>query len=348
MKTYLKFLSGHTSGKCHLTLMFEQAQEVIFSRKKNISNHPAVFFNNLPINRKSTQKHLGLLLDQKLNFSEHITEKLKKVTKSINLLRKLNLTLPRSSFLIIYKSFIRPHLDYGDIVYDQPNNSSLSEKIESLQYNAALAITGAIKGSSKEKLYQELGLESLKDRRWMRKLCYLYKVISSKRPSYIYMLPPVQRSQRNQGFFQPLLCELEIFKNSFSPYTINEWNKLDPEIRRTDSYVGFRKKLPSFIKPTKNKNLSIYDPLGTKLLNTLRVDFSHLNEHKFRHNFADTLNPLCSCSLETESTAHFFLRCRYYNSIRMTIMNELNDIDNSITSRQPNELFRIILPAKAT
>ena len=164
----------------------KQAQEVIFSRKKNIGNHPAVFFNNLPITRKSAQKHLGLLLDEKLNFSEHINEKLKKVTKSINLLRKLNLTLPRSSLLIIYKSFIRPHLDYGDIVYDQPNNSSLSEKFESLQYNAALAITGAIKGSSKEKLYQELGFESLKDRRWMRKLCYLYKVISSKRPSYLY------------------------------------------------------------------------------------------------------------------------------------------------------------------
>ena len=79
------------------------------------------------------------------------------------------------------------------------------------------------------------------------------------------------------------------------------------------------------------------------LLNRLRVDVSHLNEHKFRHNFADTLNPLCSWSLETESTAHFFLRCRYYSNIRITLINELNDIDNSITSKQPNELFRIIL-----
>ena len=191
------------------------------------------------------------MLDEKLNFSEHINEKPIKVTKSINLLRKLNLTLPCSSLLIIYKSFIRPRLDYGDIVYDQPNNSYLSEKIESLQYNAALAITSAIKGSSKEKLYQELGFESLKDRRWMRKLCYLYKVISSKRLFYLYdMLPPLQRSQRNQVFFRPLLCRTEIFKNSFLPYTINEWNKLDPEIRRIDSYVGFRKKLNLWkIKP---------------------------------------------------------------------------------------------------
>ena len=174
----------------------KQVQEFIFSRKKNIKNHPIVSFNNLPINRNSTQKHLGLLLDEKLNFSEHINEKLKEATKSINLLRKLNLSLPRSALLIIYKSFIRPHLDCGDIVYDQPNNSSLSEKIESLQYNAALAMTGAIKGSSKEKLYQELGFESLKDRRWMRKLCYLYKIMSSKKPSYpCDILPPLQRSQ---------------------------------------------------------------------------------------------------------------------------------------------------------
>ena len=106
----------------------KHAQEVIFSRKKNINNHPIAFFNDISINRKSTQKHLGLLLDEKLNFFEHINEKLKNVTKSINLLRKLNLTLPRFSLSVIYKSFIRPHLDDGDIVYDQPNNLSLSEK----------------------------------------------------------------------------------------------------------------------------------------------------------------------------------------------------------------------------
>ena len=75
----------------------------------------------------------------------------------------------------------------------------------------------------------------------------------------------------------------------------------------------------------------------------MRVEFSHLNEHKVRHNFADTLDTLCSCSIETESTAHFFLRCRNYNNIRITLINEFNDIDNSISSRQPNELLRIIL-----
>ena len=68
-------------------------------------------------------------------------------------MRKLNLLLPRSSLLTVCKSFIRPHLDYGDVIYDQPNLSSLANKIESVQYIAALAITGATRGSFTEKLY---------------------------------------------------------------------------------------------------------------------------------------------------------------------------------------------------
>ena len=67
--------------------------------------------------------------------------------------------------LTIFKSFLRPHRDYGDVIYDRAFNESFQNKLESVQYNAALAITGAIRGSTREKLYQELGLESLKSRR---------------------------------------------------------------------------------------------------------------------------------------------------------------------------------------
>ena len=133
----------------------KQAQEIVFSRKANASNHKTVYFNNVPVIRENIQKHLGLFLDSKLSFLDHINEKIKKATKGVNVIRKMNLLLPRSSLLTIYKSFVRPHLDYGDVIYDQPNNSRLSDKIESIQYNAALAIIGAIRGTSKEKLYQE-------------------------------------------------------------------------------------------------------------------------------------------------------------------------------------------------
>ena len=65
--------------------------------------------------------------------------------------------LPRHTLINIYKAFVRPLSDYVDIIYDNPGNEAFCNKIESVQYNAALAITRAIRGTSREKLYQELG-----------------------------------------------------------------------------------------------------------------------------------------------------------------------------------------------
>ena len=131
----------------------KQATEVIFSRKRQNVNHPALCFNNTPVATASFQKHLGLILDEKLIFGHHLNEKISKANKGIGLIRRLYTYLPRKSLLNIYKAFIRPHLDYGDVIYDQPHNDTLCRMIESVQYNAALAITGAIKGSSRERLY---------------------------------------------------------------------------------------------------------------------------------------------------------------------------------------------------
>ena len=157
----------------------KQAHGVIFSRKRSVTSHPPLTFNSIPVAQTHSQKHLGMQLDKKLNFEEHIN----KVDSNVN--RKLQNVLPRTALLTIYKSFIRPHLDYGDIIYDKAFNESFHAKLESLQYNATLAITGAIRGSSSEKIYEELGLESLKSRRWYRKMSFLYKVLKSKSPSVI-------------------------------------------------------------------------------------------------------------------------------------------------------------------
>ena len=128
------------------------------------------------------QTPLDLQLDNKLSFNEYTNKKISKTTKGIRVLTKLQPISQSRSLLIIYKSFIQPHLDSGDVIYDQPSNALFPNKIESVQCNAALAITGAIKGSSCDKLYQELGLEYLQQRRWVRRLCLLYKFLSIKQP----------------------------------------------------------------------------------------------------------------------------------------------------------------------
>ena len=87
----------------------------------------------------------------------------------------------------------------------------------------------------------------------------------------------------------------------------------------------------------------IYDPFGINLINRLRLGFSHLREPKFRHNFADTVNPLCSCTLQAENIEHFFLRCQNNLSAHTTLMNELNNTSNAINSLNSTDLIRVIL-----
>ena len=93
--------------------------------------------------------------------------------------------------LKIYKTFVTSHLDYADIICDKPFNDSFKEKLERVQYSAALIITGAIKDTSRESLYKELGLESLCDRRWYCKLVFFYKIVKGPAPPYLqsYLLP---------------------------------------------------------------------------------------------------------------------------------------------------------------
>ena len=107
------------------------------------------------------------------------------------------------------------------IIYDKAFSKSFHIKLESLQYNATLVITGAIKGSSfTEKIYEELGLESLKSRRWYRKMSFLCKVLKIESPSYLFNTIPNSNKQhqtRNSGNIPSFFVKHNYFKNSFFP-----------------------------------------------------------------------------------------------------------------------------------
>ena len=93
----------------------KQAHEVIFSCKRSVSSHPPLTFNNTPVAQTNSQKHLGMQLDKKLNFKEQLKKVESNVNKTTGIIRKLQNVLPHSARLTIYKSFIRPYLDYGNI-----------------------------------------------------------------------------------------------------------------------------------------------------------------------------------------------------------------------------------------
>ena len=109
----------------------KQAQEIIFSRTLKKATHSSLLFNNNNVSQVNSQKHLGVILDAKLTFEEHLKNVFNKTNKTIGLLRKLSNLL--QALAIIYKAFVRPHLDYGDVLYDQAFNNSFHAKIKSIQ-----------------------------------------------------------------------------------------------------------------------------------------------------------------------------------------------------------------------
>ena len=279
-------------------------------------------------------------MDSKLSFSAHIKAAISKTRKGIGLLKYLSKYLPRHTLNELYKLYVRPHLDYGDVIYHIPSKvcefsqsiilPSLMEKLESVQYSAALAVTGTWRGTSRDKLYAELGWESLSSRRWSRRLTFFYKIIKNLTPMYTRdPIPPLHQSQyslRKPDVVGRIGARTAKFQSSFYPNCIFEWNKLDPEIRLAPSVAVFKAKLLSMIRPPEKSVFGIYDPIGLSYLSQIRVGLSKLNFHKFKHNFRDTVNPMCPTNDGIEDTEHFLLLCPSFDVQRRDLLAEVSQL----------------------
>ena len=136
----------------------KQTQEVIFSRKFNKINHSPLLFNQNLLKSSSAQKHLEMVLDTKLDFNLHLKNVQRKVNKTIRLIRKLPNILPRESLVIIYRSFLRPHLDDSGITLSEYRFSSIQCSISKYGFNK--------KNFKRKNLSRiRLGFESLQQRR---------------------------------------------------------------------------------------------------------------------------------------------------------------------------------------
>ena len=137
-------------------------------------------------------------------------------------------------------------------------------------------------------------------------------------------------------------CRKDCFNYSFSPSTLNDWFRLDIDIRNSESISLVKSRLLSFIRPNQSNRYNISDPIRLKLLPCLRLGLSHLNEHKFRYNFQDCLNPLCSCSLEIEDTTHYLLHCQNFSNNRYDLVNSVKSIIPSFESLTGNNRIDIL------
>ena len=208
-----------------------------------------------------------------------------------------------------------------------------------------MAITGAIKGTSRDRLYQELGLESLTSRRWSRRLLTFHKYFTSKSPPYLYsIIPEVNfeiRTRQRENI--PLLkTRTDAFKYSYFPNSIQEWNKISVSVRNLP-FTIFKNNLLKSIRPKPRSIFGLHNPTGLKYLTRIRLGLSHLREHKFKHNFQDSINPICSCGSDIETTEHFFLHCQNFSLLRVTLLNSLANIDPDLINMDSKELNNLLL-----
>ena len=143
-----------------------------------------------------------------------------------------------------------------------------------------------MQGTSYDKIFEELGLESLKSRRWYKRFGCMFKIMKEQAPNYLMnLIPKCSQTIRTRNSHIPIFrCRTDCFKYSFFPSSLRDWFNLDDDIRNSKLISVFKNRLLLFTRPLQNSVFNILNTKWLKLLSWLRLGFSPLNEHRFRHN----------------------------------------------------------------
>ena len=294
-----------------------KTEALLISRKLIKPYHSSLHMDNQIIDEVDTHKHIGIYLSSDCSWHKHIDYVKEKAWTRINAMRKFKFELDRKSLETIYLTFIRPILEYGDVVWD---NCTLNEKqeLDKIQIEAARIVTGTTKLISIQTLYDEIKWETLETRRNKHKLVLFYKMFNNISPAYLSSLVPPSVSSistynlRNAENVQAIDSRTSQYFNSFLPSVVREWNNLPLQIRSSDSVNSFKSQL--------NRGASVvpkYYYSGNRKLQILhtrlRTNCSSLSNDLFLKNISET--PLCLCG-NVENTEHYFMHCRIYEAQR--------------------------------
>ena len=194
-----------------------------------------------------------------MSFASHINEKITTARKGLGLIKHLSPYLPVSTLDQINTIYVRPHWDFCDVIFQVPKQlnefdssirlNNLMASIERIQYQVAIAITGAWKGTNLNKIYEELGWEPSTDRRWCRRLIRFYKIYNN------YLKPPIPPPRRHHlygtrsnNILYVILCKTDRSKYSFYPHCIQAWNDIGPELRNAASLSAFKTNIAKLIR----------------------------------------------------------------------------------------------------
>ena len=304
-----------------------KSESLLVSRKINRNVHPPLIMNRVHINEVQHHKHLGIFLSNDGTWHEHINYITSKAWQKIYVMRKLKFLLDRESLNRIYIFFIRPTLEYADIVWNNCTQYEINQ-IEKVQQEAARIVTGATRLISIELLYKETGWEPLHKRRYKHNLCQVYKMVNDLTPNYLTSLIPATVANtsayqlRDSENVRPLLTRTQLYYKSFLPSSIRNWNELPLNIRNSSSLTSFKRQLNK-----DNIKVPIYYSSGNRQLQIyhtrLRTNCSSLNQHLYSKNII--ADPSCACG-GVESTKHFLLQCPHFNQARIEMLNTLSTV----------------------
>ena len=267
-----------------VTINPSKTESMIFSTKRNKPQHPDIYFDNKVIKIVPNHQHLGVTLSSNLSWGEHVMTIYGKASKTLNLLKGLTLKMNRDTLVVLYKCLIRPKMEYADVVWDGCSDG-LNDLLESVQYEAAKLVTGAMKGTSQRKLLDELAWEELKTRRSVHKLVLFFKIVNNLVPRYLTDLLPATSQQRSGLSLRSAVnltlfpCKTDRFKRSFFPDSTGLWNALDNVIRDSDSLNTFKNRLKNFfdISNYKKRFSFALDRYSSILHTRLRLNCCALN-----------------------------------------------------------------------
>ena len=304
-------------------------ESLLISRKINKPIHPPLYMQNVQIQEVSTHKHLGLYFSNDCSWHQHIDYIKQKAWFRIHIMRKLKFKLDRKSLETIYLTFIRPLLEYGDVIWDNCTQYEKNE-LDKIQNEAARITTGTTKLVSLDNLYKEVGWQTLHRRRQDHKITLFYKMFNQLTPVYLSSLIPQQvnaishHNLRNSNDIHTIRSNTSLYHNSFLPSTLRQWNSLPVEVRQLNTLSSFK----TFLKKDL-QSVPTYYYCGSRkaqiLHARLRTGCSSLNMDLFHKNITES--PLCRCG-SIEDTQHYFFHCRFYQGPRNTLLNACTTYQN--------------------
>ena len=326
---------------------------MVVSNKLLPVNYPDVVFKGTVLEKIGLHKHLGLYINNKFNWNDHIDLTIVKAKRRINCINNIRHLLPRRSLCSLYRSMVLPIIEYGDVIYD---NCSLMKSLdlENVQRRAALLCTGAYRHTSNDALLSELGWQPLRIRRQIHKLSLFYKMSHSLTPSYLQSIVPraVENRYRLRSATNATLpipySRLSSTRNAFIHSTVKLWNTLCTETRSADSLYSFKRKIKQALYKQYNVKFipSLYSFLPTSNssvnLSRLRMGLSALNYHRFTYNFiADKSCPKCGAVSET--IQHFLFSCPTYAAPRGVLWERLSRLLPDITQNNNTYIETLLL-----